>query len=119
MSTMEKNSCVRMETSIIRRYCVIIYTGHIRPPNFCLISFRSLLYTPNPCFYADIIIIFFRCAGNVCVWVPVECLYSVANDSVHAMQVQGGRSGLQWLYFCKYFVKRNMSVRPIIFMVQY
>ena len=33
--------------NIIRRYCVIIYVSHFWTPDFCLISFQSLIYTPN------------------------------------------------------------------------
>ena len=31
---------------IIRRYCVIIYISHFWLPDFCSISFRSLIYIP-------------------------------------------------------------------------
>ena len=67
-------------TNIIRRYCVIIYGGHFWPPDFCLISVRSLLYTPKSMVFTPIS---FYSYSNVSVAYmvgpPIDCPRTVAN----------------------------------------
>ena len=49
-----------------------------------------------PDFYVDIFLFSLQCAGNVCGWVYLGCLRSVANDSLHTMHRRGGRVGARW-----------------------
>ena len=70
-------------------------------------------YTKIPAFYTDIFLFAFCCAGNVCDWVPVDCLVSVSNDSVREMRGEGGRAGAhRWQKllseFTQLFLARNL-----------
>ena len=44
----------------------------------------------NTSFIVRYLCVIFHCAGNICVWVSVRCLCSVAEDSVHALGNRGG-----------------------------
>ena len=61
------------------------------------------LYVKIPTFYADIFLFRLQCASNVCGWVTIGCLRSVANDSESVMHGQGGRVGarLWWKELCE------------------
>ena len=85
--------------------CHFIYIGVNGKYNKALLCYnlcRSLLasrfqfdscYAQIPAFYADIFLFVFHCAVNVRDQVPVDCLWSIANDSARDARTRGEGSG--------------------------
>ena len=67
--------------------------------NFCPIPD---LYAKVPDFYADIFLFMFHCDGNVRGQVPVDCLWSVTNDSARDARTRGeGGFMLLAIFLCE------------------
>ena len=64
--------------------------------------------------YIDIFPFVFYCSGNVRVQVSVDFIWSLANDSMHAMCEKGGKTGSCWWrlflheYVCGIIMERNL-----------
>ena len=71
-------------------------------------------YAEVPVIYADICFFCFHCSVNVCGWVRVIRLRSIANDGIGAMRGQGGGGwgNVGGYYFCA-SVRAKLLWRPI------
>ena len=92
--------CAHHKDLLCYNLCWPILTSRF-PPEFCPIP---ALYVKFPGFYAKNISPVFYCDCNVHDRAPLDCLWSVANDSVRLMRGQGEGGGgviqVQIVYVC-------------------